>query len=494
MNHPMTDRHTPQYHLTSPSPDTVCFDPNGAIFYKNRYHLFYIFQDPALRTGDEFWQRGHCWGHLSSADLTHWHRHPTALKPDSSSPEAAIYSGCAILDKHGTPTLIYHGYNSGTSLATSADDNLDTWHKSPHNPVIPEPLKPTDPGHGVYNVFDPCVWREGDTYFAALGGKIKPHNLHDTAYLFKSPDLLHWQYLHPLYTPSHQWTSDRDDCGCPKFFQLADRHYLLCISHAAGTRYYSGTYQNHTFTPDQHHPMNWPGGCSFAPETLLDAQGRLLTWAWALDQRTHWHKEGKHCVLTLPRILTPGPSHTLLTAPAPELQSLRSNHRWLQNLSLTPEKPLPLPGIQTTSREFSLHLTWKASALFALKVHASPDDAEHTLITFDTATRTLSIDASKSNLSGDDFRPWPLDFWNPGPHENVSIQNAAVPLGQANALTLRVFLDHSIIEVFAGDLLCLTQRVYPSRIDSTGASLHVLSGQIDIPRLDTWYMSPLTFD
>ena len=38
------------------------FDPNGAIFWKGRYHLFYIFQDA----------RGHNWGHVSSTDLFHW--------------------------------------------------------------------------------------------------------------------------------------------------------------------------------------------------------------------------------------------------------------------------------------------------------------------------------------------------------------------------------------------------------------------------------------
>ena len=45
------------------------FDPNGAIFWKGRYHLFYIFQDV----------RGHNWGHVSSTDLFHWRHHPTGL-------------------------------------------------------------------------------------------------------------------------------------------------------------------------------------------------------------------------------------------------------------------------------------------------------------------------------------------------------------------------------------------------------------------------------
>jgi beta-fructofuranosidase len=494
---PPPDPHTPLYHITSPSPHTHCFDPNGAIYYKNRYHLFYIFQDPKLQTGPEFWQKGHCWGHLSSTNLTQWHRHPTALVPDHTSPEGAIFSGCAILDKHGTPTLIYHGVHSGTSIATPLDDNLDVWQKSPYNPVIPEPKTPADPGYKIYNVFDPAVWLQNGTYYAALGGKVKPHDLHDTAYLFSSPDLIHWQYLHPLYTPSHHWTTDRDDTGCPKFFPLGDRHYLLCISHATGTRYYSGTYQNHTFTPTAHHPINYPGGCTFAPETVLDANNRRLMWAWAVDQRADWYKEGKHCVLTLPRVLSPGPAGTLLFAPAPELQSLRTNHRQFQNLTLTPSHPIPLPNLSTQSLELSLILTWQSPATFALKIHASPNgnqaDAEHTLITFDTTTRSLSIDTTKTTLANDGFRPWPLDFWSGVEFQNMPIQSAPVPPTSENSLTLRLFIDRSILELFADDTLCLAHRAYPTRPDSHHASLHAISGQIQIPTLDAWDMNPLTF-
>jgi sucrose-6-phosphate hydrolase SacC (GH32 family) len=490
------DAHTPRYHLTSPTNRNLCFDPNGGFYHNGRYHLFHIFQNPDLRTGDAFPQRGHSWGHLSSADLVHWHRHPTALSPDPRNPETAIYSGCAILDKNNTPTLIYHGFNSGTSLATpvQGDNSFDHWQKHPQNPVIPEPKSPSHPGFGIYNVFDSCVWLEDQTYYAILGGKTKPHDLHDTAYLFSSPDLIHWQYLHPLYTPSHQWTTDRDDCACPKFFSINKRHYLVCISHATGLRYYAGSYANHLFTPDQHHPMNFPGGCAFAPEIIHAPNNRKLLWAWALDQRTDWYKEGRTGVLTLPRDLSPGPNGTLNISPAPELQALRTNHRTLQNLTLTPSHSIPLQNINTQSLELSLTLTWTSPAIFALKIHASPDDAEQTLITFDTASRALSIDATQTTLANDGFRPWPLDFWQTSDFKNTPIQTAPVPLNPQtpNSLTLRLFLDRSILELFADDSLCLTQRLYPTRPDSHHASLHALHGQIHIPDLDAWDMNPIT--
>jgi sucrose-6-phosphate hydrolase SacC (GH32 family) len=69
--------HAPHYHFIAPEGKAHPFDPNGTIWWNERYHLFYIFQDAALPNG------GHCWGHVSSADLLHWDFHPTAL----ASPE-----------------------------------------------------------------------------------------------------------------------------------------------------------------------------------------------------------------------------------------------------------------------------------------------------------------------------------------------------------------------------------------------------------------------
>ena len=44
-------------------------------------------------------------------------------------------------------------------------------------------------------------------------------------------------------------------------------------------------------------------------------------------------------------------------------------------------------------------------------------------------------------------------------------------LAQDELLELRVFIDRSVIEVFANDRQCLTVRVYPGREDSRGVSL-----------------------
>lgn len=124
----LADPHRPTYHIVVP--EGVCgpVDPNGAIFWKGRYHLMYIVQT----------SKGHCWAHVSSQDLVHWRQHPLALEPGEG--DQGIFSGGAALDKNGVPTITYWGLGKprGVCIATSTDENLDRWTKSPHNPLIRE--------------------------------------------------------------------------------------------------------------------------------------------------------------------------------------------------------------------------------------------------------------------------------------------------------------------------------------------------------------------
>ena len=43
--HILRDPARPGYHFANPEGVAMPFDPNGAIYWKGRYHLFYIFQD-----------------------------------------------------------------------------------------------------------------------------------------------------------------------------------------------------------------------------------------------------------------------------------------------------------------------------------------------------------------------------------------------------------------------------------------------------------------
>src|SRR6476469_3440399 len=67
--------HRPQIHF-SPK-EKWMNDPNGMVFYKDVYHLFYQYYPDST-----VWGPMH-WGHATSTDMIHWVHKPIALYPDS---------------------------------------------------------------------------------------------------------------------------------------------------------------------------------------------------------------------------------------------------------------------------------------------------------------------------------------------------------------------------------------------------------------------------
>ena len=473
-----SDKYAPRYHFIAPEGNALPFDPNGVLFWMGKYHLFYIFQDSTLPHG------GHCWGHASSSDLLHWDYHPTALAPVEGDPDKGIFSGNAFISKEGIPTLAYYGIDAGICLAQSTDDDLISWTKLDENPVIPEP-QAGEPGWDVYNVFDPHIWLDGDTYYAILGGNIKPHQLFDTAYLFQSDDLLRWQYLRPFYSPHPDWTEPIEDCACPDFFELNNRHVLVCISHSHGARYYLGRFQDGTFIPEEHHRMNWPGGPCFAPETLVDGQHRRIFWAWALDQRKGERiVKNELGVMTLPRVLALDMDGHLTIKPPQEFMELRENNRSLNSLTITPTQDFFLDDIQGKCLEISIEALVPVDSKFGVKVLTSTDCEEQTLIIVDTTSHTLSIDTSRSSLGTDIYQPFPL--MRGKTRRDVRIQTAPFKLEPDESVELRIFIDRSILEVFANGRQCITQRIYPTKPDSQHLALFSQCENVAVHSINIW--------
>ena len=54
-------------------------DPNGLVYFKGKYHVFYQYYP-----NDIHWGPMH-WGHKISTDLIHWEKMPIALFPDDET-------------------------------------------------------------------------------------------------------------------------------------------------------------------------------------------------------------------------------------------------------------------------------------------------------------------------------------------------------------------------------------------------------------------------
>ena len=82
------EKFRPQYHF-SPKINWTN-DPNGLVYVKGVYHLFYQF-NPFENT----W--GHMtWGHATSKDLIHWKHEPIAI-PELK--DTMIFSGTCVYDQ-----------------------------------------------------------------------------------------------------------------------------------------------------------------------------------------------------------------------------------------------------------------------------------------------------------------------------------------------------------------------------------------------------------
>ena len=460
------DPHRPQYHFLSPS--NFLGDPNGTIFWKGTYHLFYqhnpkgAYDDPTLMH----------WGHANSEDLVHWTDLPIAIAPTPGGPDGrGCYSGSAV-DNNGVPTIIYYGSPSGICIATS-DDDLLMWKKYNGNPVIPHPPK----GEVEWRLWDPCAWKEGDTWYSLSGGGFE--GVRDTAFLFRSKDFVDWEYMHPLYEPGNE-----SDCSVPNFFSLGNKHVLLFASHKRGVQYYIGTYADHKFHPEHHGRMNFgeftlSSGHLCAGITLEDGEGRRIFFGWITEGRSEEAQRvsGWSGVMSLPRVLSLFDDGRMRMEPAPELETLRRNHRQLSDLHLPADSIVPLEEIRGECMEITADFEPSDARELGVKVRCSTDAAEQTLIVYNRAGNYLELDAEASSQS-----PQVV---------GRGVQRGPLDLGPAEPLKLRIFLDRSVVEVFANSRLCLTKRIYPSRTDSLGVELFANSGSARLTSANVWDMASI---
>ena len=127
-----------------------------------------------------------------------------------------------------------------------------------------------------------------------------------------------------------------------------------------------------------------------------------------------------------------------------------------------------------------------------MKVRCSPEGEEQTPIVYNPSAKTLSVEIGKSSL---DKSIRYIYYRNEGATRRVpenkrvvTAQEAPFELLPGEPLKLHIFLDRSVLEVFANGRQCVTQRIYPTRSDSLGVTLFSRGESIDVKSLDAWDM------
>jgi beta-fructofuranosidase len=445
-------------------------DPNGPLWWKGKYHLFYQLNPHAAVWGDMHW------GHAVSPDMVHWKHDPIALAPTPGGADSeGCFSGSAVVS-NGVPTFIYTGVQNASHeqatirdgsdklretqmLAVAEDDGLLRWKKD-ETPVIPWP--PADVK--VTGFRDPCPWKEADGWYLGVGSGERGKG--GCVLLYRSQDLRQWEYLHKLAEgkPNGKQAGNPCDSGemweCPDFFPLGHGHYLQ-YSTENKVIWTTGAYdmQAHVYAGKREGVLD-QGPAYYAPKSFLAPDGRRILWGWIRETRPDAElvAAGWAGAMSLPRVLTVGAQGQLEMKPAAEVEKLRG----------ASEKATVVAG--SPFRRKLDALQWELRLPMNL---LSDRSATVRLATGGATSWELTIDVPAKEIRCGEIRfPFPGLPW-PAPE-------------------LRMFLDGSVIESFIGGREALTSRVYTAKPGATELEVSVEGkGKIEV---ELWPMRPISPD
>jgi sucrose-6-phosphate hydrolase SacC (GH32 family) len=263
----------PQFHFSSRRGWNN--DPNGLVFLRGEYHLFYQHNPYGWSWGNMHW------GHAVSRDLVRWRELGDALAPDELG---TMFSGSAVVDdlnttgfgRPGQPALVcMYTAAGGTSpwsqgrrfsqcLAYSLDRGR-SWTKYVGNPVLP---------HLVAENRDPKALWHAPTRKWVMALYL---DRNDYA-LFASPDLKSWTRLCEVRVPGAS--------ECPEFFALPLEGHpaqTRWVFYGGNGQYLLGQFDGKTFAPESGPHALHHGNCFYASQTynhLPARDGRRIQVAW----------------------------------------------------------------------------------------------------------------------------------------------------------------------------------------------------------------------
>lgn len=461
------DPDRPEYHFLAPH--NWMNDPNGPIFWKGKYHLFYQMNPHGAVWGDMHW------GHAVSPDMVRWKHEPIALAPTRGGPDSeGCFSGSAIV-RDGVPTIIYTGVQNAPPdqatirdgsdklretqmLAVAEDDELTRWKKLAE-PVIAAPPA----GMHVTGFRDPCPWREADGWYLAVGSGERGRG--GCALLYRSSDLRNWEYLHPLAEgkPSDQTNSNPVDTGemweCPDFFAIKGKHCLL-YSTERKVIWTTGDYgaQAHRYAVTRTGVLD--RGSYYAPKSFVAPDGRRILWGWITESRPEadYARAGWAGAMSLPRVLSIGAEGQLEMHPAAEVEKLRGA---AEHVSVKTGAPFTR-NLDSLQQEFLLHVPLLRRSVVTVRL-LMKGGAKWEL-TLDVPGNAVRSGQSEFPLPG---MPWPRP-------------------------EMRIFLDGSVVECFVGAREALTTRVYGLKPSECELEIAVATDRsIEV---DLWPMAAMSPD
>lgn len=306
------------------APNCWINDPNGFIWYKGWYHLFYqCFPYSA------HWGRMH-WGHAVSKDLVNWEEKGIALFPSKTDDRSGCFSGSAIEYKDKM-YIYYTGVNyteedpeninccindtfTAAQLMITSEDGMKFDNITDKKTVIPpiEDKKIGDKNH----TRDPKVWRGKDAWYMVLGSTVDKNG---RLLFYKSSDLKTWQYLNYCEKDGFGWMWE-----CPDFFEIDGKGVTIFSPMGFfndGNGYDSvavcmlSSFDENTGKMElsEDYQLFDYGIDLYAPQSTTDKDGNRVVIAWARMPEAITTEKGEWCgMMCIPRIVDVKNNHVYI--------------------------------------------------------------------------------------------------------------------------------------------------------------------------------------
>ncbi|KAL6629692.1 hypothetical protein ACP70R_029457 [Stipagrostis hirtigluma subsp. patula] len=500
-------------------------DPNGPVYYKGWYHLFYQYNPDGAVWGNKI-----AWGHAVSRDLIHWRHLPLAMVPDQWYDVNGVWTGSATTLPDGRIAMLYTGSTNESvqvqCLAVPSDPSdplLTNWTKYDGNPVLypPPAIGPKDFRDPTTAWFDPAdkTWR------IVIGSKDEHHA--GVAVTYRTKDLINFELL-----PGHLHRVEGTGMWeCIDFYPVGTRgrgagngidmsaamskngvvgdvvHVMKASMDDDRHDYYAlGRYDAaaNAWTPldaenDVGIGLRYDWGKFYASKTFYDpAKRRRVLWGWVgeTDSERADVAKGWASLQSLPRtvLFDTKTGSNLLQWPVEEVETLRKNSTDLSGITIDYGSVFPLNLHRATQLDILAEFEVDKHAVMALNeadvgyncstsggaahrgalgpfgllVLADRHRREQTAVYFYVAkgldgglTTHFCQDESRSSSANDIVK---------------RVVGSAVPVLDGENLAVRVLVDHSIVESFAqGGRSTATSRVYPTEAIYANAGVYLFN-------------------
>ena len=478
-------------------------DPNGMVYFNNKYHLFYQFYDNGTNWGPMHW------GHATSEDLIHWEDQPIAFYPDEYG---TMFSGCAVIDKdnqsglfkdengekskEGGLVAIITSNGNGQRITAAYSKDGSNWEK--HDEVLvdwsEDPLNSKD-------FRDPKVFRYQDKWFMVIaGGPLR---------IYSSDNLLDWK-VESTYGDLHT--------ECPDLYRLPLNNSDGTVEYkwvlSRGGRYYKiGDFKevdgNWRFIPDKEYSgsgtendgiMNF-GKDSYAAMTYYkndfdyeDRNGKVddvieINWMNTWDDYCNSVDDASgnnvfngtyNLQLKLGLTRDENGKIVLTQTPISEYETLRNHNNKisLKNATIKPGKNL-LKDFSGKSYNIVANIRpEKGTTEVGFNVHTG-ENGEKTVVKYNFETKEISIDRSKSGASPS--------------NKFLEVMKQSVKENPDGSIDLNLYVDRSSVEVFTKDYTVTgAAQIFSSEI-SDGLEVFSVGGNA-IADIDVYEMNSIWKD